>query len=161
MAAGKLADVRRCFFLCLFCALTAAAFPAVAASARVLKVLPQFLDLNGKHTLSPSLFERDAYQAILREHPERRSGLRFDVWWKARGPARAPLKLRLELRGTANGQLPTQMVLETEVKPGFFSHWVSLPMTGEEFRKFGEVTAWRATISEDGAQLDEQKSFLW
>ncbi len=38
------------------------AFPAAgAASARIAKVLPQLLDLEGRHALSPSLYDRDAY----------------------------------------------------------------------------------------------------
>ena len=39
-------------------------------SGRILKVLPHLLDGKGHHTLSPSLLERDAYQAELRLHPE-------------------------------------------------------------------------------------------
>ena len=48
-------------------------------------MLPHYLDKEGRHTLSPSLYERDAYQAILRQNPEKRGGMRFDVQWKARG----------------------------------------------------------------------------
>ena len=33
--------------------------------------------------MSPSLYERDAYQARLRAHPEHRYGMRFDVQWRA------------------------------------------------------------------------------
>ena len=57
-------------------------FAAVADGARVVKVLPHFLDLQGRHTLSPSLFERDAYQALLRKNPGQRSAVRFDVQCK-------------------------------------------------------------------------------
>ena len=45
---------------------------ASAATGRVLKVLPHLLDTNGLHTLKPSLYERDAYQAYLRKHPDDR-----------------------------------------------------------------------------------------
>jgi hypothetical protein len=134
---------------------------ASAATGRVAKVLPHFLDLEGRHALSPSLFDRDAYQAFLRQHPEQRSGIRFDVQWKVRGQGNAPLKLRLELRGTAEGALPSRAVLETSVRPGFFSRWTSLPLTGENYTRFGQVTAWRATLWEGDLLLHEQKSFLW
>ena len=50
----------------------AAVLTAGASTGRVFKVLPHFLDTNGVHTLSPSLYERDAYQAHLRQHPEKR-----------------------------------------------------------------------------------------
>src|SRR5438445_2693263 len=101
--------------------LLAAALPASAATGRLMKVLPHFLDVDGRHTVSPSLYDRDAYQAFLRNHPEQRSGVRFDVQWKAHGTA-GPLKLRVELRGMAKGDVPRQFVLEKEVKPGWLSH---------------------------------------
>jgi hypothetical protein len=154
--------MRRRLSLTLLCCLLGAPFPASAATGRVIKVLPQWLDLHGRHSLTPSLYDRDAYQANLRAHPKLRSGLRFYVQWKVRGAAYSPLKLRLELRGIAKGNLPTQLVLEYDVKPGgWFSHWTSLPVTGEEYRKFGDLSAWRATLWEGGQLLGEQKSFLW
>ena len=55
-----------------------------AASAKIIKVLPHLLDRDGRHTLSPSLYERDAYQAILRAHPIQRSALRFAAYELAR-----------------------------------------------------------------------------
>ncbi len=140
-------------------ALGCLALPAEAASAKVLKVLPHYLDLAGHHTLSPSLYDRDAYQAQLRKHPEQRSGLRLDVQWKASD--KKPLTLRLELRGVKEGQ-PTKTVLEqTVTKHGWFSNWTSLPLTGEACKKFGELTAWRATLWDGDQLVAEQKSFLW
>ena len=68
-----------------------------AASGRIFKVLPHLIDREGKHALSPSLYERDAYQARLRANPQLRKGLRFDVYWKAKD-AQA-LRLRVEMRG--------------------------------------------------------------
>ncbi|HLP76431.1 MAG TPA: hypothetical protein VK327_05870 [Candidatus Paceibacterota bacterium] len=154
--------MRRPFLFIVFSCFLAVALPVQAASGRVIKVLPHLLDLNGKHALSPSLFDRDAYQAYLRQHTNQISGIRFDVQWKARGESYGPLLLRMELRGTANGNLPSRSVLETPLKPtGLFNRWTSLPITGEDFRKFGEVTAWRATLWEGDTLLDEQKSFLW
>src|SRR6266705_3403962 len=79
-----------------------------AGTGKVAKVLPHFLDLQGRHTLYPSLYERDAYQALLRQHPEKRSGIRFDVEWRTKGPIWEPLTLRVELRGIAEGNLPKE-----------------------------------------------------
>ena len=153
------------FLMCWF--LFGAAGPAQAATGRVIKVLPHFLDLEGRHTLAPSLYERDAYQAFLREHPDKRSGIRFDVHFKASGPAFGKLKLRLELRGIAQGDLPRQLVLEQEITPtGGFGRWTGLSLRGQEYRQFGEVTAWRLALWDIdpvmGDQLlSEQQSFLW
>jgi hypothetical protein len=139
-----------------------ACFQAEAATGRVLKVLPHFLDLQGRHTLTPSLYDRDAYQARLRQHPEQRSGVRFDIQWKSRGVAWAPLVLRIELRGVVEGKVPKQTVLEEQIeKSGWLSHWTKLTLDGDDYRNFGEVTAWRATIWEGETLLGEQKSFLW
>src|SRR3954463_10186796 len=68
-----------------------------AAEARIVKVLPHFLDKEGRHTLHPSLFERDGYQAHIRAHPELCSGMRFDVQWKGKKVDNGQIKL--EVRG--------------------------------------------------------------
>ncbi len=133
-----------------------------AAAGRVIKVLPQFLDLKGRHTLSPSLYERDAYQAYLHKHPEKRSAIRFAIQWKAKNPEKATLTLRAEVRGVAEGNSPKQKVLEQAVSGGgLFSTWSSLIFGGDEYKQFGEVTAWRVTLWEGEFLLAEQQSFLW
>jgi hypothetical protein len=154
--------MRRSRIVILLSAVLAMAVSASAATTgRVSKVLPHFLDLKGRHALSPSLYDRDAYQAQLRQHPEQRSGIRFDVLWKAKATNGATLKLRVEMRGTPQGNLPRQKILETEVKPRRLGHWTSLRFDGDDYKNFGEVTAWRVTLW-DGDQLaGEQKSFLW
>ncbi|MDB6108323.1 MAG: hypothetical protein JWR69_73 [Pedosphaera sp.] len=135
---------------------------AEAAEGRVIKVLPQFLDLKGQSTIAPSLFDRDAYQKFLSLHPSKRSGLRYAVQWKAKTPATEQLKLRVELRGVAQGNLPKQTVLETNVQQRrWFSHWTDLYLTGDAYREFGDVTAWRVTLWDADQLLSEQKSFLW
>jgi hypothetical protein len=152
---------RFCSWIIIFCSL-AAASESFAATGRVIKVLPHFLDQQGRVALSPSLYDRDAYQVVLRDHPEKRSGIRFDMQWKTKGPAWSDLKLRVELRGIAQGNLPKQMVLEQDlVATGWFSRWTSMTLTGEEYKTLGEVTAWRVTLWEGDEQLGEQKSFLW
>ena len=154
--------MRRLFIIVLAALTCAVSFSAIAATGRVIKVLPHFLDLKGRHSLSPSLYDRDAYQAQLRQNPEQRSALRFDVHWRATG-AKEKLKLRAELRGTAQGNQPRQATLEAEFEPrkNSMNRWTSLSLAGEDYKNFGEVTAWRVTLW-DGEQLvGEQKSFLW
>ena len=145
------------FFALLLIALPTA--PASAESAKVFKALPQYLDLQGRHTLSPSLFERDAYQAILRKNPDKRSGLRFAIHWKA--PGTKEVKMRVEMRG-AIGKEPTKAMVERAVtsrSPS--SKWSDVALTGEDYKKFGELLAWRVTLWDGANQLAEQKSFLW
>src|SRR5690348_1436186 len=68
----------------LMVTVAAFAFDAEAAGARIIKVLPHLLDRDSRHTLSPSLYERDAYQSFLRKNADQCAGLRFDVQWKAK-----------------------------------------------------------------------------
>jgi hypothetical protein len=139
------------------------ALPVDAGTGRIIKVLPELLDLQGRTSLSPSLYERDAYQAQLRQHPERRAGIRFYVQWKVKGPIWEPLKLRIELRGAAKGNLPQQSVLEEPLEKAStkFSHWASPGLEGLAYKQLGSVTAWRVTLWEGNQLLSEQKSFLW
>lgn len=133
-----------------------------AANNRVIKVLPHFLDLQGRKSISPSLYDRDAYQAYLRQNPEKRAGMEFDIQWKSKGPHFEPLKLRLELRGVAHGAMPKELTLEKEINEGgWFSHWSAIMLDDKQARELGEITAWRVTLLENNQVLSEQRSFLW
>lgn len=149
-----------CFILSLF--FCAAAWAGAFPSGKVIKVLPHLLDAQGRHTLSPSLFDRDAYQAKLRKNLDLVSGLRFDVQWQADGGTTATnAVLRVEIRGTAKSQLPSELRLEQWVTITGGSHWTQLKLDGNTFKEFGEVIAWRVTLWTDEELLGEQKSFLW
>ena len=131
----------------------------LGASAKIIKVLPQFLDLERRHSISPSLYDRDAYQAKLRREPKERSALRFAIQWRAKQTV--PLKLRVEMRG-GKGSEATQATLESSsAHLAGLSKWTQLTLTGEDYKKFGELVAWRATLWEGDKLLGEKKSFLW
>lgn len=153
--------MRRAFILLALIGCLAFVLPASAATGKVVKVLPHLLDLKGRHTKSPSLFDRDAYQAWLRQHPGERSGIRYDVQWRARDVTKT-LKLRAELRGIAQGNLPREKTVELELTPAKgTARWDSLVVTGEDYKALGEVTAWRVTLWDGDQLVGEQKSFLW
>ncbi len=153
---------RRTLLALVLLAALGLAFASSAATGKVIKVLPQFLDLKGRHAISPSLYDRDAYQAQLRAKPEERSGLRFDVHWKSSGRPLGALKLRLEVRGVSRGNFPKEMTFEKQVAAGsWFSTWTNFRITGETYRELGDVTSWRATLWEEDRLIGEQKSFLW
>jgi hypothetical protein len=134
---------------------------ADTATGRVVKVLPLVLDLKGRAALSPSLFDRDAYQAYLRLHTNEISAVRFDVLWSTSHADRDGLEVRLELRGVGPDGLPRQTTLEQAVQPHFFRYWTSLTLGGEELRHFGSVVAWRASLWSGGQRLAQEESFLW
>ncbi|HUA37808.1 MAG TPA: hypothetical protein VMA35_05335 [Candidatus Sulfopaludibacter sp.] len=137
------------------------AFAGDVVTGRVVKVLPFFLDLKGQRALTPSLYDRDAYQTYLRRHANQRSAIRFDVLWKASEVGSPQLKLRVELRGIGKDGLPRQATLEQTVTPHFFRHWNSLTLDGAAYKDFGELVAWRVTLWSGAQQLSEQRSFLW
>ncbi|HOC58135.1 MAG TPA: hypothetical protein PKI20_21130 [Verrucomicrobiota bacterium] len=159
---GYLSCMRRLCMGLLAAVWLATAVCAQAATGRVIKVLPQFLDLKGRNSLTPSLQERDTYQAYLRDHTNECSGMRFNVQWKTKGQPAAPLKLRLEVRGIARGDFPRQLTLESPVKRrGWFSQWTWFALVGREYEDFGSITAWRVTLWEGDQLLGEQRSYLW
>lgn len=112
--------------------------------------------------MSPSLFDRDAYQAYLRNYPEEVSGIRYDVLWKAKRGANQKLTVRIELRGMYDEQTPRTKTIETTLEGrDSIRRWTGLELSGEDYTRFGKITAWRATLWCNGEMLDEYKSFLW
>ena len=133
--------------------------PGCSSAPKVVKVLPQFLNLDGRVALDPSLFERDAYQARLRAHPIERNGLQFDIQWRA--PATGRLKLLVEMRGTLGSRV-TSARLELPLHTGGArSHWSKTALTSGDYARFGDLTAWRVSLWDGERLLDDQKSFLW
>jgi hypothetical protein len=127
---------------------------------RIVKVLPHLLDKKGRHTLAPSLLERDAYQAVLRKDPSKQGGIRFDV--QCRGLRVDPgLTLRIEARGTKDRRA-TSLTLEKTLEGRDRTHaWQALSVLGDQHDTFGQLVAWRASLWSGGKQVAEQKSFLW
>ncbi len=135
--------------------------PAHAGSAKILKVLPLYMDQENRRALSPSLYERDAYQALLRQHPEKQAALAFDINWRAKAPQSEKLVLRIEVR-SASTDLAHPIVIERKVRaPRFFSRWTSLLLEGDQFKEFGKLMAWRVTLLDGDQVLAEEHSFLW
>lgn len=130
-------------------------------TGRVIKLLPFLLDQQGRDSTSPSLFDRDAYQVYLREHPKEISGLRIDVQWKALKAPDEKLKIRVEARGVRPDGSPVLKTFESPVVAGTFSCWTRFNLAGETYQQFGSLVAWRATLWNGDQLLGEQKSFLW
>ncbi len=135
---------------------------SAAKTGRILKLLPFLLDQHGQDSTSPSLFDRDAYQAQLRARiklTNEVSGIRFDVQWKAARTTQ--LKIRVEARGVVADGTPKIKTFEAEGTAGFFSQWTKFTLTGDDYKKFGSLVAWHATLWNGNQLVSEQKSFLW
>jgi hypothetical protein len=129
--------------------------------AKVIKVLPQLLDAKGRYTLSPSLYERDAYQFYLRKHPKEILGLRLAVEWKAPDAGRDTLKIRAELRGALSNSLHSVTLEEPVKKSSWFGNWSEVRITGQQFQTFGDLVAWRVTLLDNDQPIAQQESFIW
>ena len=151
----------RRFLMILLLLAVLPAFADGIEKGRIVKMLPLFLDLKGHDAVSPSLYDRDAYQAYLRQHTNEISAIRFDFLWQVENPSAAKYKLRIELRGIGAGGKPTQSMLEQEAPPPLLRRWNSLTLGGADYKNFGGLIAWRATLWRGDRLLSEQKSFLW
>jgi hypothetical protein len=148
------------FYIALFLLLAVPLRGESAASGRIIKVLHHFVDAEGRHALAPSLFERDAYQVYLRDHPEQVSGARFDIQYKARRKD-GPVRLRIEVRGSKTG-LGKSERFETDTLPSRWgSSWARIELDKSRSDAVGSILAWRATLWRDGFLIGEQQSFLW
>lgn len=135
--------------------------PVARGSGSVDKVLPQLLDQQGRYTLSPSLYERDAYQFHLRKDPKLRNGVRLAVEWKAKKVNWSKLKLRAEMRFLLDDNLHTITMEEPAVKHGFLGNWSEFRVEGADFVTSGQLVAWRVTLWEGENQIGHLESFLW
>lgn len=127
-----------------------------ARPGKISKVLPHWLDLQGRHTLSPSLLERDAYQSKLRDDRTLCSGIRFDVKWAKN--TSGTVKLQLELRVTGEAK---PIVREQAVKPSRRGGWDAVTLDGDAFKAIGKIIAWRVRLLNGDIELAERRSFLW
>ena len=134
---------------------------AFAGEGRVIKVLPLYLDNKGRDSLLPSLYERDAYQALLRKHADQRKALRFAIQWKAHKVDWTKTRLVVETRGVENNAFVNKTSEHRLHKAGWFSKWENIDISGKDFETMGELAAWRVTLWEGDRKIGEQKSFLW
>jgi hypothetical protein len=148
-------------FLIAFAVAVLLAPAARAGEGSVAKVLVQLLDKQGRHALSPSLYERDAYQFHLRKTPSLCEGVRLAVQWKAKKVDWSKLKLRAEMRGVLENTLHTVTVEEPARKSGWFGHWSEFRVEGGDYKAFGRLVAWRVSLWEGDRELDHLQSFLW
>ena len=132
-----------------------------AGSVKIFKVLPHYLDKEGRHTLSPSPFERDRYQAILKADPEKCSTMRFDIQWRNTLKDFQNIRLKIELRGSNLRSKPIEFTEEFAVNKSIWSKWSKIKVPEEVFEKLHNVSAWRVSIWDGEEMICEYQSFLW
>ena len=133
---------------------------AADANARIVKVLHQLVDAEGRVALAPSLFERDAYQVHLRENPELIAGSRFEIQYKAARKG-GPVRLRMEVRGSKTGLGKARLFEAEDLPSRWGKSWARIELDRAASDALGTIIAWRATLWRGDVQLAEQESFLW
>lgn len=136
------------------------ALSAEASRAKAIKVFRFLVDAEGRHALSPSLLDRDAYQAHLREHPAKISGLRFVIRWKRQSKAQP--SIRVEVRhGNGNTIGEFSKIAPVKVRKTRRSQWHQITISGGEYARLGKVIAWRVSLWDGETMLAQEESFLW
>lgn len=133
----------------------------VAEEASIVKVLPHLLDLRGRASLAPGLFQRDAYQGQLRKDPNQVSGMRFNIQWRAKGVPTKELVLKVWLK--TSGRSPNDPLELTAPVDGNrrWGRWSAVPYDGKLFTDHGQVLAWKVELRRGETPLATQTSFLW
>lgn len=129
---------------------------------QIVKVNRTFLDLDGHETDVVGDLQGEAiYQFGLRNNPERQSGARFHVKWKAPRHT-SQIRLQLEVRGLTDKNLIVQDVL-TQDYPSMdgWAEWSTLDITGERYKRLGTITAWKVSVYTGGQLMAELPSGNW
>ncbi len=147
----------RVLFSLLFTACLGLSLSATESGFRIVKILPHFLDKKGRLSLSPSLFERDAYQGYLRHNTNEVSTMRYDFHWKGGPPKSDPVTVRLEIRGSRS-DLRHPEVFQTPLVRSL-GKWAFIAIPSEEYHKLGAIVAWRLSLwRQNGGEIAEQKN---
>lgn len=149
--------MRKILFLCILLVVTS----VQAGSIKIFKVLPHYLDKQNRHSLSPSPFERDRYQSILRADIEKCSTIRFDIQWRNTLSDLENMSITVEIRGNKMGSEPVSFTQKLPSKKSIWSKWTKIKIPEETFHKMDGIGAWRVIIQDGEKTLQEYRSFMW
>jgi hypothetical protein len=136
--------------------------PVSRGGFAVLKVNRTLLDQFGHETdVVGDLQGQAAYQYDLRHDPFRQRGARFHIKWKA--PRRAErIRLVLDLQGLNPANESTRATVAAH-QPDMdgWAEWTTLDIKGQQFKKLGEIMAWRVTLYSGDQVMAELPSANW
>ena len=111
-----------------------------------------------KYAADPAIpFEYKHYMhgAITSQEKRDRQGNYYTVMWRTDNAG--PVTIRLEYRqGDSRSQVNSQ-----EVGASGGSGTVKFEVNGAEYQNGGKVTAWKASLIQNGSVIGSQQSFLW
>lgn len=103
-------------------------------------------------------YRRKVYGAVHSRDYAERYGNYFTVHWRT-ARCDLPVTIRLQYRQAKTGPkiFAEEQIVETPTQ----TNTTNFEIIGDDYFSRGAVTQWKATIVQDGAVVDEFKSFLW
>ena len=134
----------------------------VKTGSQITKVNPYHLQPGYRpRTADPMIdfeYRRKTFGAVDSADYRERYGNYFTVYWKI-VRRELPVTVRLEYRQAKTG--PKVFAVEELVDAPRRTNTTNFEIIGDEYAENGTVTQWKATILQEGAIVDEFKSFLW
>lgn len=103
-------------------------------------------------------YRRKIYGAVTSKDYRDRYGNYYTIYWSADNQDQ-PVTVRLQYRQAVTG--PKIFVVEKVVDIPHRTNSTNFEIIGDDYSDRGAVTQWKASIVQDGAVVDEFKSFLW
>lgn len=143
-----------------------------AAGRHLKKVLFFWLDEDGQYSQHPSMFERDAYQAYLRDNPEEIHGLKVAVLLSGSSGKLESSSLELKIQGPPGPEIKEPLEFRLELadkldrKLRRWVYWdidpVNAEASDEALKLLPEsIVSWRLTLLDEGQPVDRLQSYLW
>lgn len=145
-----------------------------SAGRHLKKVLFFWLDEKGQYAQHPSMFERDAYQAFLRENPEEIHGLKVATLLAGTRSKLAKGELVLKIKGPPSLTPVEDTVYRLDLSDKQdrrlrrWIYWEVDPVSEDESSSAAEdkmspdkIVAWQLTLLLDGVAVDRVQSYLW
>ena len=145
-----------------------------SAGRHLKKVLFFWLDEKGQYAQHPSMFERDAYQAYLRENPEEIHGLKVATLLAGTRSKLANGELVLKIKGPPSLTPVEDTVYRLDLSDKQdrrlrrWVYWEVDPVSEDESTSAAEdkmspdkIVAWQLTLLLDGVAVDRVQSYLW
>ncbi len=128
----------------------------------VLKVNRTLLDNYGYETdVVGNLKGEASYQYSLRHEPNRQSGGRFHIKWRA-PKGSTQVRLVLDVRGlTPANETVRDTLSESFADMDGWAEWTTLDIKERQFKRLGEIMAWRVTIYSGDRVMAELPSGNW
>lgn len=143
-----------------------------AAGRHLKKVLFFWLDKDGQYSQHPSMFERDAYQAYLRENPEEIHGLKVAILLSGSKGKLESSELELKIQGPPGPEIKEPLEFRLELadqvdrKLRRWVYWDIDPVNAEasdgSLKLLPEaIVSWRLTLLDEDQPVDRLQSYLW